>query len=141
MVKLLNTKLLILVLILIFIGGAALGAYYFKSSNRPTGIGFLQGKVTIGPICPVERVGVPCNPTPEMYTAHPIFVYNKNKSAVVKTITGDANGNYKIGLPAGEYIVDANRAGIGGARNLPQAVHIESGKTIQLNIDIDTGIR
>ncbi len=31
--------------------------------------GTLSGHVTIGPNCPVERVGVPCTPAPEAYTS------------------------------------------------------------------------
>jgi len=38
------------------------------------------------------------------------------------------------------YVVDIPHSGIGFARPLPKTITIHSGETIQLDIDIDTGI-
>jgi hypothetical protein len=46
-----------------------------------------------------------------------------------------------VELNPGRYIVDTDNIGIGGSKDLPKEVKIESGKTIKLNINIDTGIR
>jgi len=112
-----------------------------KSTSTLELPGFLKGNITIGPICPVERVDNPCKPTPEMYAARKIFVYNQTKTLLVKEITPGPDGGYKTDLPPGAYIIDVAHSGIGFARGVPAHIKIESGKTITLDIDIDTGIR
>ena len=112
-----------------------------KSTSTLESLGFLKGNITIGPICPVERIDNPCMPTPEMYAARKIFVYNKNKTLLVKEITPGPDGSYKADLAPGVYVVDVAHFGIGFARGAPAQIKIESGKTIKLDIDIDTGIR
>lgn len=102
--------------------------------------GLLEVSVSIGPLCPVE----PCDITPKqlekMYEGIKIFIYSENK-ILVKEIKLDNTGNYKVELNPGRYIVDTDNIGIGGSKDLPKEVNIESGKTIKLNINIDTGIR
>ncbi len=105
------------------------------------GSGVLQGTMTIGPICPVERIDHPCSPTPEMYAAHPIHVYNADKSKLIKTLTPDAQGKFSATFPTATYIVDVEHQAVGGVRGAPATVHITNGKTVTVSIDIDTGIR
>ncbi len=112
-----------------------------KSTSTLELPGFLKGNITIGPICPVERIDNPCKPTPEMYAARKIFVYNKNKTLLVKEITPGLDGSYKADLAPGVYVVDVTYSDIGSVRGAPAQIKIESGKTIVLDIDIDTGIR
>ena len=114
----------------------------FKEKSTST-LGFLKGNITIGPICPVERIDNPCKPTPEMYAARKIFVYNQNKTLLVKVkeITPGPDGSYKADLAPGVYVVDVTYSDIGSVRGAPAQIKIESGKTINLDIDIDTGIR
>ncbi len=101
--------------------------------------GFLEGQVSIGPLCPVE----PCNITSEqlekIYDARKIFIYSDD--TLVKEIKLNKTGNYKVELNPGKYMVDIDQFGIGGSKDLPKEVKIESGKTIKLDINIDTGIR
>lgn len=112
-----------------------------KSTSTLESPGFLKGNITIGPICPVERIDNPCKPTPEMYAARKIFVYNQTKTLLVKEIIPGPDGGYKVDLAPGAYVIDVEHFGIGSARGAPAQIKIESGKTINLDIDIDTGIR
>ena len=64
------------------------------STSTPQSDGTLKGTITIGPICPVEQVGHPCNPTPEMYAAHQVFVYTSDRTKIIATLTPDAQGNF-----------------------------------------------
>ncbi len=105
------------------------------------GSGTLNGTMTIGPICPVERIDHPCNPTPEMYAAHKVFIYTADKTGTVATLTPDAEGHFSAELKAGEYFVDVEHQAIGFARISPQTVKIIDGQTVTININIDTGIR
>lgn len=104
--------------------------------------GTLQGHVNIGPLTPVERVGVP-PPTvpPEAYAARKIVIYYADGKKEVTRMSPDAQGNYKVTLAPGTYVVDLARTGIDHAQGLPKTVAIESGKTMSLDISIDTGIR
>ncbi len=54
-----------------------------KVSKKPVAQnnGTVSGTVTIGPICPVERVDEPCEVPPETYTSRKIIVYEPTDSA------------------------------------------------------------
>lgn len=104
--------------------------------------GFLEGKISIGPICPVERIPADpkCQPTEETYRAWPIAILEGDKQIV--RVDANLDGTYRIELPAGKYAVDLEKQHFGpGGSNLPAAITIKQGETTKLNIDIDTGIR
>ncbi len=104
--------------------------------------GYLSGKVTIGPLCPVEKIPPDpnCQATVETYNSWPIAIFNSD-GINVKTITGDATGSFNLELAPGEYTIDLeNKPGVGGS-NLPKRVKISLGETQEISIDIDTGIR
>lgn len=103
--------------------------------------GTLQGTMSIGPICPVEQIDHPCKPTPEMYAAHKVFVYNANKSKLITTLTPDAQGKFSTSLFVGTYLVDVEHQAVGSTRGVPITISISKGKTSTVSIDIDTGIR
>lgn len=128
--------LIIPVIGIILIGGC------IQQQNRTSEKGFLEGKVTIGPLCPVERYPPDprCQPTEETYKAWPIAVYTPDKNTKVAQVEPLVNGTYKIELPAGEYTVDLEKQHMFG-KNLPATVIINKGETTTLDINIDTGIR
>ncbi len=127
---------IILTILIILIGGC------IQQQNRVSEKGFLEGKVTIGPLCPVERYppDPSCQPTEETYKAWPIAVYTPDKKTKVAQIEPLENGTYKVELPVGEYIVDLEKQHMFG-KNLPATIAIKKGEITTLNIDIDTGIR
>ena len=109
--------------------------------------GVLKGQVTIGPLCPVERILPPgespdpnCQPTEATYRAWQIAVYTPDKKTKLAQIEPNLDGSYQVGLPAGEYLVDFEQEHAFG-RSLPTTVVIKKDETTVLNIDIDTGIR
>jgi len=110
-----------------------------SSAGLETGI--LQGKVTIGPISPVERPGetptIPC----EVYEARKIMVYDEKGNKLIQQIDIDCDGRYITELTPGIYTIDINRIGIDRSPDVPQKVDIKSSITVRLDIDIDTGIR
>ena len=103
--------------------------------------GTLQGQVTIGPICPVERPDQPCLPTPETYAARKVLVYGPDGTTLVETVPLNQTGYYRVQLDLGTYVVDINHVGIDRSPDVPRTVTIHSGETITLDIAIDTGIR
>ena len=104
--------------------------------------GLLEGKVTIGPLCPVETIppDPACQPTQETYNSWPIVIWTSDKKTKVARIDPELDGNYLIDLPKGNYLVDLDKQHMFGI-NLPETIVIEPNETSILNIDIDTGIR
>ena len=127
--------------------GRVLPECTFAACPGPTStqsMGTLQGSMTIGPICPVEQIGHPCNPTPEMYAAHPVFIYSSNKINLIKTLIPDAQGNFTTTLPIGMYVIDVqhqNIGKIGMTTGVPKNITINRERTATVTISIDTGIR
>ena len=113
-----------------------------KETNR--GTGFLEGVISIGPICPVETVPPDpgCLPTAETYKAYPVSIWTSNGRKKIAQINPALDGSYKTELDNGNYLVILGNGQNRIARsNLPVEVSIiPQNKTI-LNINIDTGIR
>lgn len=126
---------------LLIIAIIAISLSILGCSNETLESGILQGKVTIGPLVPVERPGakydIPC----EVYEARKIMVYDKNRKKLVKQVDIDCNGRYHVELEPDFYVIDINRIGIDHSSEVPTKVEIKSREMIRLNIDIDTGIR
>src|SRR5688500_3334672 len=71
--------------------------------------GTLEGKVTIGPICPVEREGLPCPVPPEAYAARKILILDSPSRRLIETVSIGSDGRYQVTLQPGLYIVEFNR--------------------------------
>jgi hypothetical protein len=107
----------------------------------PKTAGTLEGRVTIGPICPVERIDEPCDPPPEMYARHKLAVMKAEGNQKVMEISMDSKGYYHAELPEGDYVIDFTPHDVGIGPPPLKQVHITAGQTAKLDIDIDTGIR
>lgn len=101
--------------------------------------GTVTGKVTIGPICPVERVDEPCVIPPETYTSRKVIVYGPTESVKVSETTLNPDGSYTLSLTPGNYWLQIAPAGIGPGEKKP--VSIKANKTTTLDFNVDTGIR
>lgn len=104
-------------------------------------VGLIKGKVSVGPICPVERPGVPCPVPPEAYTSREVILYAANGTTAIKRMHFAADGTYHFEVPAGIYVLDIPRQGIGGSSDLPKTLTVSSDETLEVNFSIDTGIR
>ena len=115
-----------------------------QQNNTNVEKGILSGTVSIGPLCPVERIPPDprCQPTLETYKAWPIAVWTADKKTKIAQIAVAADGTFRVELSPGSYVVDAEnpRSGIGG-NNLPADATIKARETTMLNVNFDTGIR
>ncbi|MEY3784218.1 MAG: hypothetical protein RLZZ230_540 [Candidatus Parcubacteria bacterium] len=102
-------------------------------------VGFLAGHVTVGPVCPVERVDKPCVVATEVYTSRNIVVFASDQNTFEKSLALDSAGNYKLTLPVGTYWLQIQPAGIGAGEM--KEVTITSAYSQTVDFDIDTGIR
>lgn len=105
--------------------------------------GFLQGIISIGPICPVEKIppDPSCLPTAETYKAYPVGVYTANGKAEILHLNPALDGTYSAELPSGDYLVKLSDTHYIGGSNLPVEVSVAPQENTLLNITIDTGIR
>ncbi len=112
------------------------------SSGGQAGMGVLTGKVTVGPLTPVERVDVtPPVPNPEVFTSRKLLLYEADGNTLIEEIAIEPAGYYgiyNVTLKPGTYKLGYNY--MGSIRLLP-VFTIEAGKTTTLDVDIDTGIR
>jgi hypothetical protein len=123
---------------LIILGALLLGACI--SLPRETGV--LSGNVTIGPLQPVMREGVPePTPAPEVFAARKILVLSQNGRREIARVSISAVGTYQVILPVGRYLVDVAGSGIDRGIDLPTEIEIFKDQITYLDIDIDTGIR
>lgn len=111
------------------------------SGCAPAQKGVLEGRISIGPLCPVESIPPrpECQPTMETFNARPIDVLDNGR--VVMKLNPDSNGNYRIELPEGNYMISLENHRVVGHSSLPVQVTIKHSEMTELNIDIDTGIR
>jgi hypothetical protein len=130
--------IIILVVILVAIVYVTFDSGQPAETGNTTGI--LTGKVSIGPLCPVEPCTIPHDRLVAAYAARPITISTPDGIGVT-TLTADPESGYTISLKAGTYVISIPKQGIGGSPDLPATVTIRSGETVRLDISIDTGIR
>jgi hypothetical protein len=106
--------------------------------------GYLEGTISIGPICPVETIppDPACLPTAETYKAYQVSVYSVDGLTKVAQLNPSLDGSYSAELPCGNYRVALEKAqtNVGGS-NLPVEVSITQQRNTLLDVNIDTGIR
>jgi len=111
-------------------------------TSSPHSTGTLAGHVDIGPLTPVEQVGVPTpTPAPEVYAARQVVIYAADGRTEIIRVAINAKGEYQVMLAAGTYWVNINPSGMDRGIDLPKKVEILAGQITTLDISIDTGIR
>ena len=105
----------------------------------PERLGYIEGRVRLGPICPVQREGIPCPVPSGAYEAREILLRDGEK-IVARTRPG-SDGNYRLAARPGRYVADINRIGVDSSADVPREIEIRAGETTRLDIAIDTGIR
>lgn len=103
--------------------------------------GALTGHVSIGPLQPVERVGVPSPPPPPAACTARRLLVTPSGGGASQTVAVQPDCTYRVGLAPGAYVVTLARSGIDRATNLPATVHISAGQTTRLDVSVDTGMR
>jgi hypothetical protein len=127
---------IVIFLIILFLAGC--------STSKQKEYGYLEGVISIGPICPVERIppDPACLPTAETYKAFPVSIFSSDGKKKITRLNPSLDGSYICELPSGNYkvILEKVQASVGGS-NLPVEISITALDKTLLNIDIDTGIR
>src|SRR5881396_987810 len=76
------------------------------------------------------------------YAEYPLIILSRDEKKEIARVTADANGNYRLALPPGDYILDVQgRPPKGHVRAKPQRFTVTSNQIVRVDMDIDTGIR
>jgi len=101
--------------------------------------GGIEGAVTIGPACPVEKFPPDPNCADKPYKAN-LEAATKDGKMVKRFSSGD-DGKFKVSLPAGEYVVKSDSSSSILPRMAPVNAVVETGKFTRIDIGFDSGIR
>lgn len=129
--------LIVVVLVMLAQRGQATDNAYSIEGTAP-GSGVLTGRVTRGPLTPVQQPGTPSES--EVSGARIDIATLDGK--LVTSVETDSAGTFRADLPAGTYkITMPSLYGAMFSKDLPAIVSISGGEEKRLNIHLDTGIR
>ena len=108
--------------------------------------GFMKGHLKIISPKPVEQAegNTPATRPKAFigtYAEYPLIVRSRDGKKEIIRVTADKNGNYRVALPPGDYVLDVQGRAPGHVRAKPQPFTVVSNQTIRVDMDIDTGIR
>jgi hypothetical protein len=104
--------------------------------------GFLEGHLKIFSPKEVELAGeTPSKMTAENYVEYPLIIRSRGEKKEITRVTANRDGNYRVALPPGDYILDVQGRAPGHVRAKPQPFTVVSNQTVHVDMDIDTGIR
>jgi len=129
-------KIFLLLFIIIFLMSAC--SRSIPASSSPTPSSGIEGHVTEGPMCPgPAQIGN--NTCPDQPYQAVISIYNTNNTKITQ-FQSDLNGNFKIALVPGTYILHPE-SGKPLPRASDQSVVVNDGQYTQVIITYDTGMR
>ncbi len=109
------------------------------TGSSGTGQGTLNGVVMSSPSCPVQTAERPCPPQPVPDRQIRI---ETTSGKVIATVTTDKQGHFSVKLAPGIYVVRAVSTGSPfPIQRQPTVVTIVAGKTLSIQIMLDSGIR
>ena len=104
-------------------------------------MGEVKGKVDIGPICPQE----PCNPTPErlkqIYDSYQVVIMDTAAEKILFKIPIRQDATFNLKLPNGEYMARIKPISSEGFRSHNKRISVKKGKTTDIFLTYDTGLR
>jgi hypothetical protein len=104
--------------------------------------GFLEGHLKIIALKDLDLAdATPSKMTTENYAEFPLVILSRDKQTEVAHVTADENGNYRIALSPGDYVLDAQNRRRRHLRAKPQPFTIVANQTARVDMAIDTGVR
>ena len=105
--------------------------------------GFLEGNLKIvflgaaEPSDNMPRSAV----APETYAEYPLVVLSQSDKKEVARVTANENGNYRVSLPPGAYILDVEGRVAKRLRARPQEFTVSPNETVRVDMSIIIGFR
>lgn len=126
------------VLLLLGAGSCAPGGAPRPSASPA--LGAIDGTVTAGPVCPVERQPPASACADRAVVGAHIRILDSAGRFVMVAVSG-ADGSFAVTVPPGTYrLVPQPEAGLLGTAPA-QEVRVDSGATARVDVRYDTGIR
>ena len=112
--------------------------------SGPVPTGFVEGHVKIFPPRDVnlaDDAKLPNAENDQLYSEYPLIIRSRDGKKDITQVTLNRNGNYRVELPPGDYVLDVQRPEPGHVRAKSQPFTVVSGRTVRVDMNIDTGIR
>src|SRR5918996_1983265 len=104
--------------------------------------GFLEGRLRILAFRDVDLAdATPSKFSDGNYAEDPLIILSRDQQKEVARVTADENGNYRVALPPGDYVLDVQDRRRRHVRTRPQPFTIVANQTAHVDMNIDTGIR
>jgi len=103
--------------------------------------GFMEGHLKIvwmravGPSDEMPRPEV----APETYAEYPLIVVSQGERKEVAHVTADENGNYRVGLAPGSYVLDVQDRVGKRIFTHPQSFTVTANQTVRVDLNIFIG--
>jgi hypothetical protein len=97
----------------------------------------IEGQILLGPTCPVEREGVPCE---QPYKAT-VVIWDPGRTQRVLTFDSDDEGRFHVALSPGDYYIEPQGDERGLPRPEPQTLTVPADTFVSVTLRYDTGIR
>lgn len=78
---------------------------------------------------------------PGDYARYPLVILSRADHREVARVTADKDGNYRVALPPGDYVLDALGRAPGHVRATPKPFSVVSSRTVHADFELDTGVR
>jgi hypothetical protein len=76
---------------------------------------------------------------PETYAKYPLIVLSQSGKSEISRVTADGNGNYRVALPPGDYVLDLQDRAAKRPRAKPQPFTVVSNQTVRVDMTIVIG--
>ena len=104
--------------------------------------GFIEGHLNIISPKEVELAdATPPSSTAANYADYPLTILSRDGQNEIARMSADENGNYRMALPPGDYVLDVRDRRRRHVRATPQPFTVASNQTVHVNLSMDTGIR
>jgi hypothetical protein len=77
---------------------------------------------------------------PESYAQYPLIVLSQEEKKEIARVTADEKGNYRVGLPPGNYVLDVQDLVAKHIRAAPQRFTVVSNQTVHVDMNILIGM-
>ena len=127
-------KCLVFGLIIFLLAGAA--------SINAAQQGFLEGhlKIIFGmAVQPSDDMPRP-EIKPQSYAEYPLIILSQEEKKEIARVTADENGNYRVGLPPGNYVLDIQDRKAKHVRAAPRPFTVVSNQTVHVDMNIRIGM-
>ena len=105
--------------------------------------GYLEGTVTIGPLCPLEPCDISDTDKDNVYKERSLLVYNEGKRNLLETVQLDRTGVFRVPLRTGKYVLELKTSNKIDRSDPPMPYNFDvmANQITSLDFKIDTGIR